>query len=282
MPSSRAVFRGKQSKNGCCHVIVWHVFIVRHPPKGPCRGLAPGEPMVAPPEQPVPLLRCSEHAMHSMHSSTWCQGQSSSQRGSSTHICQEGKHDRLSWHQVVPGTQTSCREHFSRPHMSDMHCLLLHQMVPGTSLSHDDACSRSTMPGMMHIQNSFSCVCSRVGYIPDLSRLATCPGQSARFHTSRSETCPGQSARQPHSRPEACSEQCARTAKRNCSSWSCPGQTAQHHRFQSTCPGQQREHMAQSRERSASIESDLAEIKFWTFSIDAKISEIAFEMLHAA
>ena len=100
----------------------------------------------------------------------------------------------------------------------------------------------------------FFCVCSHVGYTSAHSRLATCPGQSARKCNSRSETCPGQRAHHPHRRFVTCPGQCARNS----------------HSLRSNCPGQSASIMAQSRERSASMESDLAEIKFWTFSIGCK------------
>ena len=146
-------------------------------PKGPCSSIAPGDPMVALRERPVPFLRCSEHATQSMNSSTCHQEQSPCQRGSGTHVCQEGKHGQLSWHPVVPGTQISCRNHCSRSSMSDMPQVSLRKMVPGTTLSYDDACSGSTVPGMTRVHNSSPYVYSHVGYNSATSRFVTCPGQ---------------------------------------------------------------------------------------------------------
>ena len=170
----------------------------------------------------------------SMHSSRKHQADSSSQKVSDTHQADEP--DRLS------------------SYMSDMQHMSVREEVPGTVCLSRIACSAS----MSRDHHLFYCICSHVGYTSAYSRLATCPGQSARNCNSRFETCPGQRARKLHSRQVACSEQSACTAQRNCSSWSCPGQTAHQHT------------MAQSRERSASLESDLAEIKFWTFWIGCK------------
>ena len=90
------------------------------------------------------------------------------------------------------------------------------------------------------------------------SRLATCPGQCAL--TGRTATCPGQCAQNLRRSP-TCSEQLESR------SHTCSEQLAQTHR--STCPGQ-RDPMAQSRERSASLNEELAELKFWTYSLGCK------------
>ena len=67
-----------------------------HDTQGPKRHdsysrIAPGDLSVEHHDQLVPLLRCSEHAMQSTQSSRMHQDDRSSQRGSSTHRCQEGR-----------------------------------------------------------------------------------------------------------------------------------------------------------------------------------------------
>ena len=260
-------------------------------PTGPCSSIAPGDPMVALHERPAPFLRCSEHATQNMNSSTCHQGQTPSQRGSGTHMCQEAKHGQVSWHPVVPGTQISRRNHCSRSSMSDTHQVWLHKMVPRTPLS------GSTMPGMTRVHNSSPYVCSHVGYNSATSRFVTCPRQCARQNHSRSETCPGQCAHKVKCRSEPCPGQCARTEERrlptcpgqgaqlrNCNCGSCPGQSALQQSTQQHCPAQPSAKdmpSSHSREREASLQQDLAEVKFWCQSIRVKISEIVFQMSHA-
>ena len=178
---------------------------------------------------------------------------------------QEGTQERLP-RRMVPGTHVTWIDRQMETHMSDMIHPFRPKMVPGTSLSSKVVDSGLLMPGMSHVKHSSFCICSHVGYTSAASRLETCPGQSAQTHTSRSETCPGQRAptnqcrfvtcpgqraRKSHSRQAACSEQSAQTARSN-------------------CPGQRDRNMAQSRERAASLDADLAELKFWTFSIGCK------------
>ena len=123
---------------------------------------------------------------------------------------------------------------------------------------------------MSHPQRSFYEICSHVGYTTVHSRLETCPGQSAQRQLSRFVTWPGQSARSSHSRFVTCPGQCAHHFRSRQAACSEQGARRVQQRLPSNCPGQQTSTMAQSRERSASMESDLAEIDFWTFSIGCK------------
>ena len=169
--------------------------------------------------------------------------------------------------------------------------------MPGTRIMHE---ANRNMPGMticiqcsrnrpaMHHEHSLACICSHVGY-KKRSRLVTCPGQCAHPNFGRFVTCPGQCAHSSSNRSETCPGQCAHTS----GSETCPGQCAPEsysrnqtcseqlcNRYatcseqlastnRSTCPGQP-DQMAQSRERTASLNEELAELKFWTYSIGCK------------
>ena len=229
-------------------------------------GLAPGDVDVDRPPEAVPILRCSEHAQQSMQSSKESQNVSSSQRGRRTSHKQEGTQEHLS-RRMVPGTHVMRTGRQQDTHMSDM----IHSYRPpmvqlGTSLSPIAVNSGLLMPGMSHVQHSFSYTCSHVGYTSAVSRLETCPGQSAHTPTDRSETCPGQRARSKQCRFATCPGQCAR--KSHSRQAACSEQSAQ--TAKSNCPGQRDRNMAQSRERGASIDDALEELKFWTFSIGCK------------
>ena len=144
------------------------------------------------------------------------------------------------------------------------------------------------MPGMIHVHHSFSCVCSHVGY-KQSSRSVTCPGQCAHPNLGRFDTCPGQCAHSSKGRlataqgsvPLLAGQQPAPGSVPNNfeagvqpapSSFRADIKTAPSSLVQpngSNCPGQQ-DQMAQSRERSASLNEELAELKFWTYSIGCK------------
>ena len=155
--------------------------------------------------------------------------------------------------------------------MSDMQSDMNTKIALGADVNQDRLSMH--MPGMIH--DLSLCVCSHVGYKPS-SRSVTCPGQRAHPNLGRSETCPGQSARNNESRLETCPGQRAHNLRRRSST--CSEQLANRsrtcseqlfHTARSTCPGR-RDQMAQSRERSASLNEELAELKFWTFSIGCK------------
>ena len=199
----------------------------------------------------IPGIQLSCQATHSEHmkipgiasdSRDACPARSMSdmsharQKEDSKHTLGGGPPAHVPHCQMIPGIQLSCQATHSE-----------HLKIPGFLLDSRDACSGRSMSDMLYARDSEVYVCSHVGYIPEPSRLETCPGQRARQFRSRLETCPGQSARQPRSRQLACSEQCAWKLSRNCSSRSCPGQTAQQHRHRATCPGQHAQPMVQSR-----------------------------------
>ena len=142
--------------------------------KGTQYSTAPGGASVGSPQQAVPTLRCSEHAKHSVQSSSRLQVQSSSQRGSYTQPEQEG--DACpSWTATVPGTHSSAN--FSQAHMSNMQCLSIRQMVPGTPLSHAAMTQRRKTSININLLVRISSGYSRP-LRPDLTRG---PGLTQRF-----------------------------------------------------------------------------------------------------
>ena len=171
--------------------------------------------------------------------------------------------------------------------MSDIKDLLkANRCVPGMTTCPQ---GHGNMSDMQHEHLSF-CTCSHVGY-KKFGRLATCPGQCAHARFSRFETCPGQHAHSSNSRsaetcpgqrahrypsrPETCPGQCAlrlHCRSKPCSEqlcsryYACSEQLTLH---RSNCPGQP-DLMAESREKTAALNDELAELKFWTYSIGCK------------
>ena len=252
--------------------------------------VAPGDPQPDALLPEVPLLGCSEHAHRSKQWSKNERDTGASQRGNQAgQEAQEdhetGRHDQLS-DMKAPGASDMCHSlHTTQTPMSDMKLSVQVVTVLGTPSLHQDRMSMH-MPGMTHDLSSY--VCSHVGY-KQCSRSVTCPGQCAHPNLGRFDTCPGQRAHSSKSRLATCPGQCALTGRTatcpgqcaqnlrsrspTCSeqlesrSYTCSEQLAQTHR--STCPGQ-RDPMAQSRERSASLNEELAELKFWTYSLGCK------------
>ena len=269
------LFPGKQTRNRYYHpfrslerlVYAWY----RHSPPG-------GDSAGSTSTLQYPSLRCSEHAIAKHAKQSAQLRKRSSQRG--RHIRSEQEGDVFA-DGMVPGTHVPRQLLSDMPHqchMSDMTHLITLQKVPGT-VSLNEIRSEVHVPGMLFVHHSSLCICSHVGYTK-LSRLATCPGQCAhpklgRFETcpgqcahssnSRSETCPGQSAHT--SRPETCPGQCAlesRSRTKTCSEQlysrdTCSEQLTSTKRF--NCSGQQ-DQMAESRERTASLNDELPELKF--------------------
>ena len=270
------------------------------------RSLAPGDDLQTHPRHAVPTLRCFEHASTSMQSSKPEWWETSSPRCSNiqkqsvrpSRRCETKL--RLSGMKVpgtslsnimtgrrVPGTLLSIATHAPQATTSDM-CsyACLDRNMPG--MKAHLMCHRD-MPGMRH-KHSLFCICSHVGYNKS-SRLATCPAQCAHVRFGRFETCPGQCAHSSNSRSATCPGQSAQSRYSRLET--CPGQRApelysrnqtcseqlcsRHHTCseqlaspnRSTCPGQP-DQMAQSRERTASLNEELAELKFWTYSIGCK------------
>ena len=228
-------------------------------------GLAPGEYCTDDHLPEVPYHGCFALDSSSSEWSKHDRNRAVSPRGSTGR-----QEQRSDWQ--APGAHDVCQDSHKHPTpMSDMQSEMTMQIALGADVNQDRP--SMYMPGMIH--DLSLCVCSHVGYKPH-SRSVTCPGQCAHPNLGRFETCPGQSARNNESRLATCPGQCAHNLRRR--SWTCSEQLDSRPQTcseqllctdRSTCPGR-RDQMAQSRERSASLNEELAELKFWTFSIGCK------------
>ena len=142
---------------------------------------APGDALLEPQGQLVPLLWCSEHSTASSRVSTQlheCPCPTEDLR----YDFEEGSQANVSYEQMIPGILSSCLVAHSVPVQLSMHL-----RVPGTVSICCGACPGRNMSDMSHALELEAYLCSHVGYIPDDSRLETCPGQCAQQHRSRLE-----------------------------------------------------------------------------------------------